>query len=136
MKKEFHTTVTIESDYGIENSKEVIIPPGEMLHESIIWHPKHDGRYHLTLKTPVQNGELIAENNSSSFTIDVRKELLKVLIVDTLPRWEYRYLRNALMRDPGVEVNTLLLHPGMTPGGGKGYISKFPSKRMRGLSPP
>jgi uncharacterized membrane protein len=128
MKKEFHTTVTIESDYGIENSKEIIIPPGEMLQDSIIWHPKHDGQYRLTLKTPVQNGELIAENNTSSFTIDVRKELLKVLIVDTLPRWEYRYLRNALMRDPGVEVNTLLLHPGMKPGAGKGYIQKFPTK--------
>ncbi len=128
MKNEYQTTVTIESENVIETSKEIILPPGEMLEDSITWQPKRNGEYRLTLKTAIQDGELITENNSSSFTIVVKKELLKVLIIDTLPRWEYRYLRNALMRDPGVEVNTLLLHPRIGAGGGKGYISKFPTK--------
>ena len=128
MKGECRTTVTLESEYGIENSKEITIIPGELYQDSLLWQPKHDGRYNLTLGIPVQDGELITDNNSSSFSIQVKKELLKVLVVDTLPRWEYRYLRNALMRDPGVDVHTLLLHPGMEPGGGKGYLQKFPSK--------
>ena len=128
MKTEIRTTVELISEYGIENSKSIILSPGEMLEDSIIWQPKHDGEYRLTLKTPFHSGELISDNNSSSFNILVKKELLQVLLVDTLPRWEYRYLRNALMRDPGVEVHTLLLHPQLGPGGGKGYISAFPTK--------
>ena len=36
-----------------------------------------------------------------------------MLVVESYPRWEYRYLRNALSRDPGVEVSCLLFHPGL-----------------------
>jgi hypothetical protein len=32
----------------------------------------------------------------------------RVLLVEQLPRWEYRYLKNALLRDPGVRVHCLL----------------------------
>ncbi len=37
------------------------------------------------------------------------KRSLKVLVIESYPRWEYRYLRNALSRDPGVDVNCLVL---------------------------
>ena len=49
-----------------------------------------------------------------------------MLIVETLPRWEFRFLRNALQRDPGVELSCLLLRPELGPGGGADYISEFP----------
>jgi hypothetical protein len=53
-----------------------------------------------------------------------------VLIVDSFPRWEYRYLRNALERDPGVDVNCLLFHPDLDAvGGGRGYLPEFPSDK-------
>jgi hypothetical protein len=52
-----------------------------------------------------------------------------VLVVESVPRWEYRYLRNALSRDPGVEVSCLLFHPGLgkVGGGNKDYIKQFPA---------
>ena len=52
-----------------------------------------------------------------------------MLVVESYPRWEYRYLRNALSRDPGVDVSCLLFHPGLTKvgGGNKDYIKQFPS---------
>ncbi len=66
-------------------------------------------------------------SRSLSFPLSVRKEQLKVLVIESFPRWEYRYLRNALERDPGVEVNCLLLHPGLGKvGAGRGYLDKFP----------
>ena len=51
-----------------------------------------------------------------------------MLVVESLPRWEYRYLRNALSRDPGVEVSCLLFHPGLSKvgGGNRDYIQTFP----------
>ena len=60
--------------------------------------------------------------------LPVRKEDLHVLVIESYPRWEYRYLRNALQRDPGVEVSTLLFQPDLgTPGAGKGYLSAMPT---------
>ena len=49
-----------------------------------------------------------------------------MLVVETLPRWEYRFLRNALSRDPGVELSCLLLRPELGPGAGEDYIEDFP----------
>ena len=72
--------------------------------------------------------ELITENNERVVPIEVREEALKVLLVESVPRWEYRYVRNALERDTGVDVSCLLFHPGLSKvGGGRGYIKAFPS---------
>ena len=53
------------------------------------------------------------------------------MIIDSFPRWEYRFLRNALDRDPGVELSCILFHPGMTPSIGQNYIQKFPSDEAK-----
>ncbi len=77
---------------------------------------------------PRHPDEALADNNKLTEPIAIREEKLKVLVVESYPRWEYRYLRNALSRDPGVEVSCLLFHPGLSkPGGGnKDYIKQFP----------
>ena len=67
---------------------------------------------------PKQADETIADNNEQAAPIVIREEQLKVLVVESYPRWEYRYLRNALSRDPGVEVSCLLFHPGLEKVGG------------------
>ena len=77
----------------------------------------------------MEHDEALADNNEQDFRISVRTEKLKVLVVESVPRWEYRYLRNALSRDPGVEVHTLLFQPGMEPAGGLNYISAFPDSK-------
>jgi hypothetical protein len=38
----------------------------------------------------------------------VRKERIRVLLVQADPSWEYRYLRNMLVRDPTIELKTVL----------------------------
>ena len=76
-----------------------------------------------------QREELIEDNNAQTFHLSVRTEKLNVLVVESYPRWEYRYLRNALTRDPGVDVSVLLLHPELGPGAGLNYIQKFPETR-------
>lgn len=67
----------------------------------VIWKPKENGDYTLALDIPKHAEELIADNNRLSTPIAIREEKLRVLVVESIPRWEYRYLRNALSRDPG-----------------------------------
>ncbi len=111
---------------GKERTKNITIPAGEDYHDSILWRLSTEGSSTLELSIPVANGEMVAKNNKRQFTIAGRKESLNVLVIETLPRWEYRFIRNALYRDPGVKVDCLLLHPSIGMGDGPGYIQKFP----------
>jgi hypothetical protein len=129
LTNEVKTTIVLNDGTKEEVKKEIVIPARGSLQDTILWYPRSVGDVSLTLRLPVQPGELIPENNQEKFRISVRVEKLQVLVVDSLPRWEYRYLRNALARDPGVEVHSILFHPGMKAGGGRNYLPTFPSTR-------
>jgi hypothetical protein len=128
LAREYLTTVTLRASDGDEVSKEVHIAPMTRTSDWLVWKPRGTGDFTLTLSLPKHADEALAENNRLSAPIAIREERLRVLVVESYPRWEYRYLRNALSRDPGVEVACLLFHPGLSkPGGGnKDYIKEFP----------
>jgi hypothetical protein len=122
-------TATLATSGGESVAKEVRIPAMATVSDWIYWTPPAVGDYTLTLSIPVVQGELLADNNVRQAPIAIRQERLKVLVVESVPRWEYRYLRNALARDPGVEVSCLLFQPGLSKrgGGNKDYIPTFPA---------
>lgn len=128
LPREHLATVTLKTSDGEDVSKEVRIAPMGRTSDWLIWKPKTTGDYTITLDVPKQSDELIGDNNRLSAPIAIREEKLRVLLVESVPRWEYRYLRNALSRDPGVEVSCLLFNPGLTKvgGGSKDYIKQFP----------
>ncbi|HEY3861242.1 MAG TPA: hypothetical protein VGO59_05075 [Verrucomicrobiae bacterium] len=129
LPREVKTTVTVSDNFGESAKKDITIPAQGEVEDSVLWSPRQVGAVNGTVKLPVEADEAIAENNEREFRMTVRVEKLKVLVVDSLPRWEYRYLRNALARDPGVEVSCLLWLPGLGPGGGRDYISAFPDTK-------
>lgn len=123
-------TVSMTGTRGAKIEKNVRVPGMGQVQDTIDWKPEKTGEYNLTLQIPVDDAETITDNNELSFPMTIRNEALKVLVVESYPRWEYRYLRNALERDPGVEVNCLLLHPDTeNVGGGRGYIESFPDEK-------
>jgi uncharacterized membrane protein len=126
---EVKTTATLFEGRREESKREIVIPAMGELQDSILWSPHSVGEVALTLRLPVEPDESLPENNEQSFHINIRVETLKVLVVDSLPRWEYRYLRNALARDPGVEMNCILYHPGMGMGAGQHYLPAFPNTK-------
>ncbi len=129
LPREVKTAVSLIGEGGAQVVKAVTLPPFSQVQDSIIWSPRTLGNYTLTLKLPTQPEEYLQDNNERTFRISIRTEKLRVLVVDSLPRWEYRYLRNALSRDPGVELSCLLWHPGMQPGEGVDYIKSFPGTK-------
>ncbi len=126
LPREVRTAVTLEGPGGLLGRRDVTIPPMAQVQETIVFMPEREGEGTYTVRLPVVAEEADRANNEQSFPMEVRREQLKVLVVESLPRWEYRYLRNALYRDPGVDVRTLLLHPALGPGGGKDYLKRFP----------
>lgn len=128
LPRDFATTVTLRSSNGGEVHKEVRIAAMGRTSDAIVWGPGELGDATLTLEIPKHGEEILDDNNQITAPISIREEKLRVLVVESYPRWEYRYLRNALSRDPGVEVSCLLFHPGLSRmgGGNTDYIKRFP----------
>jgi uncharacterized membrane protein len=131
LSREVSTNILLNGPGGELARKAIVIPAFGEITDSVAWSPSQPGDYDMDLQLPVQPDEAIKDNNDQRFRIAVRTEKLKVLVVDSLPRWEYRYLRNALMRDPGVEVHTLLFQPGMDRGTGLNYLDAFPQDKAQ-----
>ncbi len=126
LTRDVETVVRLTTGAGESLSKLVTLPAMRETQEGIFWTPASEGTVSLSLEVPLQPDELRPDNNRQEFQISARRENLRVLVVESLPRWEYRYLRNALSRDPGVDVSCLLFHPGLGPGDGVDYIGSFP----------
>ena len=133
MDQEVKTTVTLRDNHGGEVKKAVVIPPQGSVQDAMFWTSLYEGTSKLTLSFPPVEGETRVDNNEQHFNIAIRKEILKVLIIESQPRWEYRYLRNALQRDPGIDVKCVLFHPGLQVGAGRDYIPGIPQTK-EGLS--
>lgn len=127
LPREESAVLEMKSSTGEVITKPVVIPAMGKLQDVVTWKPEQPGEIKLKLTVPKTGDEKYLENNTIETPLSIRKEQLHVLLVESYPRWEYRYLRNALQRDPGVEVNCLLLHPDLgKAGAGKGYLSAMP----------
>ncbi len=123
-------SIALSIDDVPTTTKTITVPAMGQAQDNIAWTPQETGNYDLTLRIAKDVRELIPENNELSAPISIRKEQLKVLVIESYPRWEYRYLRNALERDAGVDVTCLLFHPKLPQvGGGRSYIKRFPDAR-------
>ena len=91
-------------------SKELEAPAdGEPAKVELVHHPKTTGERTYILEVEPRPRELQTDNNRIERAVTVRKEKLKVLLVDTIPRYEFRYLKNYLERDDTIDLNVVLL---------------------------
>jgi hypothetical protein len=129
LPRDANMTVVLRASEGTEVTKEIRIAAMGRTSEWVLWKPQGTGDFTVTLEIPKHSDEMLLDNNRATAPISIRQEKLKVLLVESYPRWEYRYLRNALSRDPGIELSCLLFHPGLskTGGGNKDYIKQFPA---------
>jgi hypothetical protein len=73
----------------------------------------------LSFSTDVLPGEKFAQNNATSLEVRAVTRRRTALLLDGRPRWEFRYLRNMLERDPRwsvVAADAQALGPASSPG--------------------
>ncbi len=130
LPRDKEVNITLTGTRGDKIEKVIRVPGMGQVRDTLNWLPTKVGEYNLKIQIPVDDGEINPDNNEFEFPITIKSETLKVLVVDSYPRWEYRYLRNALERDPGVDVRCLLFHPDLDDvGGGRGYLEEFPTEK-------
>jgi hypothetical protein len=73
--------------------------------------PPEAGVFEYGVRVSEAADEAVKENNRLGSRVSVKKDKLAVLVVEDLPRWEYRHLVNYLSRDKRVKLQTVLLQP-------------------------
>lgn len=68
------------------------------------------GTVAMTVSVEPAPGDARADNDRKSVAVRVADDKARVLLVDGESRWEFRYLRNALARDPRVTVDAIVFH--------------------------
>lgn len=71
--------------------------------------PTRTGHKQYRVEVPVLDGELTGDNNADHVDIKVLDSHFSVLYVEGYPRYEYRYLKNALLREETMDLSVLLI---------------------------
>jgi hypothetical protein len=69
------------------------------------------GVHDYEIRIPEMAGEENKENNRQGCRVAVKKDQLKMLVVEDQARWEYRHMVSYLSRDPRVKLQTVLFGP-------------------------
>ncbi|GAC1463382.1 MAG: hypothetical protein NVSMB9_00820 [Isosphaeraceae bacterium] len=75
----------------------------------VLHRPRQTGEFVFTLEVEAQPREVRVDNNRIVRTVNVRKDKIRVLLVDSEPRYEYRYLKNYLEREETIQLHVVLL---------------------------
>ena len=74
----------------------------------LTYTPSAAGEFDYVLEVAPLPRESNVKNNRVGRHVSVRKERIRVLLVDSLPRWEFRELKVLLEREKTVELRTVL----------------------------
>jgi hypothetical protein len=103
--------VTLREDSSSQTlaSQLVRVPKdGQPIKIEISYAPPAPGEFDYTLEVAQQPGDANAANNSETRHVSVREEKVRVLLADSIPRYEYRYLKNVLQREKTVQARFVL----------------------------
>ncbi|HSS66532.1 MAG TPA: hypothetical protein VLS27_19035, partial [Gammaproteobacteria bacterium] len=87
-------------------------PAGALRHDTFVslrYKPTQTGLARFRIEVPPLKDEWITENNEDEVEVAVVEDRLRVLYVEGYPRYEYRYVKNALLREQTVDLSVLLL---------------------------
>jgi uncharacterized membrane protein len=113
----------------------VTLPDDKPVAVELQWQTTEIGNKEIVFQAITQPGELDDSDNSREALVSVLDAKIAVLFVDGYPRWDYRYLKNALIRDKTVQVSCLLASADFNflqegnkplPSAGKNIAGHFP----------
>ncbi len=72
------------------------------------YRPQQVGEFEYVVEVERLSDELQTDNNRQERMVSVRKEQIRVLLVQEYPNYEFRYLKNMLDRDSTIQLKTVL----------------------------
>ena len=97
--------ITVEDDGRIIATQDVRLPPnGEAATVKVRFTAAEAGARVFRFKVPTQPDEQVTQNNARDALIQVSDRTEKVLYYEGEPRFEYKFLRNAVLEDPTLKL--------------------------------
>ncbi len=90
--------------------------------------PDRVGKFAYRISTPVQQGEVVAENNSRIFITRIIRDKIRILHVVGRPSWDVRFVRQVLKKNPNIDLISFYILRTLsdTPGVGQDALSLIP----------
>lgn len=85
-----------------------INPAKESQKIELTFTPTKPGLFEFVFEVKPVKGEVNQKNNQQIGQVSVLDQKIRVLLVDSVPRYEYRYLKHLLERDKTVELRSIL----------------------------
>jgi hypothetical protein len=83
--------------------------PNATDHVTLTAHPEQAGAATWSVRLVLDTPDLTSANNRAPVRLDLVDRPIRVVYFDGYPRWEYRYLKNLLVREKSIKSSTLLL---------------------------
>lgn len=83
--------------------------PGDI---TLVATPAEAGEASWRVRYSPDGADLLADNNAAALTIELVDRPVRVLQLDGYPRWEFRYLKNLVLRESSIASTSLLLATG------------------------
>ncbi|HEU4454825.1 MAG TPA: hypothetical protein VFR81_17295 [Longimicrobium sp.] len=98
-------TLVVEDEGKIVSSQEVELPlDGTPAAVRVNFEAAEPGWRRFRFRVPVLEDELVPENNQQESLIEVRDGPHKILYLEGEPRWEVKFMRMAVARDPQLQL--------------------------------
>ncbi|MEX0912172.1 MAG: hypothetical protein WD031_01995, partial [Gemmatimonadota bacterium] len=100
--------LTVEDEGRVVNAQDVELPmDGTPATVRVHFTANEPGWRRFTFRVPLQDGELVAENNQRETLIQVREGPQKILYFEGEPRFEVKFMRRAVADDPELQLVVL-----------------------------
>ncbi|MHC4992316.1 MAG: hypothetical protein ACYTGC_15190, partial [Planctomycetota bacterium] len=103
------TVRLIDQDTGLELDSVELAGNAEDERVTLTAEPGLAGTASWQVVVDTDRPDLIPDNNAKLFDIELVDRPLRVLYIEGYPRWEYRYLKNLLVREETIESSVMLL---------------------------
>ncbi|HEY8666811.1 MAG TPA: hypothetical protein VIL86_09110 [Tepidisphaeraceae bacterium] len=84
------------------------VPNGNPIETEIQFKPDGVGPHDLIVEAVKQTGELDDQDNIRTAQVTVLDAKISVVYVDGYPRWDYRYIKNEMIREKTINISCLL----------------------------
>ena len=106
-KKNGKTLTGPTGSTGVETK--VTLPDDRPVEAELQMKADEIGNLDLVVTAQKQGGEVNEQDNALPVSLAVLDAKITVLYVDGYPRWEYRYIKNEMIRDRTIDISCLLM---------------------------
>ncbi len=101
--------LSLKVDGRLITVQDATVPAGGEATVRFAWTPRETGTFQVSVAAKPLPDEQVADNNLREAAVRVVRDRIRVLFISGSPTWNYRFLREALKRDPSLDLISFII---------------------------